>query len=135
MVGHTEDLFLMTTDAQGIIGCSLTDPSTYPGQWISRVSFTVLGDFGYRAPSCGPYAQAIGDKAVGFFERWDSTGIKTNKVQAVGGAASFASSSAGANLSRCEVMVTLTFPGGVVFTDSFSYNYDSHGEIARSCIQ
>jgi hypothetical protein len=133
--GYKYSLGLMMTDGKGAIGCSLADPSANPGQAVSRVSFTLLGDAGDPAPTCGPQARAIGNNAVGLFERWDSNGRKTDTVKAIGGATSFASSSAGANLSRCDVMVTLTFPGGAVFTDSFSYNYDSYGVISPSCIQ
>jgi hypothetical protein len=132
--GYHWDLSLMATDGTGAIGCSLADPSASPGQSVSRVSFTLKGDFA-RAPICGPQAQAIGSEAVGRFERWDDAGTKTDNVVAIGGAASFASSSAGVNLYRCDVTVTLTFPGGALFTDSFSYNYDTQDAVTESCLQ
>jgi len=135
--GGDDDFVLVSTNAQGAIGCSLIDPSANPGQAVSRVTYTLLDDAGQAPSVCAQQASAIGAKAKGRFERWDANGAKTDSVQAVGGAASFATSSAGAdNLSRCEVTITLTFPDGGVFTDSFSYNYDSlHGTVTQSCIQ
>jgi hypothetical protein len=129
------DLFLISTNAQGAIGCSLTDPTANPGQAVSRVMYTLLDESGDIPPVCGPKASAIGAKATGRFERWDANGNKTHSVKAIGGAASFASSAAGADLSRCDVTITLTFPGGGVFTDAFSYNYNGNGTITQACIQ
>ncbi len=133
--GVSTDLFLASTNAQGATGCSLTDPTANPGQAVSRVMYTLLDDFGQAPPVCGPKASAIGAKATGSFERWDANGTKTDSVKALGGAASFASSAAGADLWRCDVTITLTFPGGGVFTDAFSYNYNRYGGITTACIQ
>jgi hypothetical protein len=137
-LGHFHDFSLMMTDATGGIGCALNDPSANPGKAVSRVLFTVLGNTWERASICGPQARAIGNMATGVFERWDASGTKTDTVKAIGGATSFARSSAGANLMRCDVETTLTFPGGAVFSDKFSYNYSNYiatSEVSQACIE
>lgn len=133
--GHLNDFSLMMTDATGDIGCALNDPSANPGKAVSRVLFTVLGHTSERASICGPQAQGIGNRATGVFERWDASGTKTDIAKAIGGATSFAGSSAGANLMRCDVEITLTFPGGAVFSDKYSYNYSTENGVSQSCIE
>jgi hypothetical protein len=129
-------LALMMTNGTGAIGCSLIDPLASPGQEVSRVLITVLpSEAGISAPVCGPGAVAIHGNGDAVFEHWDQTGTKTAKVNALGGALSFASSPAGVGLARCDVSVTLTFPGGMTFSDTFSYNYDSYNAIQQTCIQ
>lgn len=131
--GYGHDLVLSSNDAQGVIGCSLADPSANPGVATSRVSFRVKGED--ALPTCDPGTVAIGDRGSAMFERWSAAGQRTDVVSAVGGAVSFAASSAGVDTNRCDVILTLTFPGGGTFNDSFSYNYDSYGAIKDSCIK
>jgi hypothetical protein len=132
--GSDGDLVLSSTDAQGVIGCSLADPSASPGVATSRVSFRVKRDDG-PTPTCETGTVAIGQHGSAMFERWNAAGQKTDVVSAVGGALSFASSSAGVDTNRCDVTFTLSFPGGGGFTDSFSYNFDRYGAIADNCIK
>jgi hypothetical protein len=133
--GYSYDLAFMMTNGTGGIGCSLIDPQASPGQRVSRVLITIPHQNGSRVPVCGPEAYAVHGTGDAIFERWDQAGAKVAKVSAVGGAVSFAASPAGASLWRCDVSVTVTFPGAVTFSDTFSYNYDSYPSITQSCIQ
>lgn len=133
--GYFYALELMMTDGSGPVACSLTDPTANPGRALSRVLFTLPSNY-EKAPICGPQAIAIGGTASATFERWDANGTKTENMAAVGGAVSFASSTAGANLSRCDVSVTFTFSGGAVFSDSFSYNYEpGSSTVSVACLE